>query len=49
MWYVMTPMERWIMPTEATQNQDGEVKTFLIPGKTGPNVGWLMVMDLVGT
>jgi hypothetical protein len=49
MWYVMTPMERWIMPTEATQNPDWAVKTSHILGKTGPNVGWLMGMGLVGT
>jgi hypothetical protein len=42
-------MERWIMPMEATQNPDGAVKMSLIPGKTGPNGGWLMVMGLAGT
>jgi hypothetical protein len=49
MWCVMTPTERWIMPTEATQNPDGAVKTSLIPGRTGLNDGWLTVMGLVGT
>jgi hypothetical protein len=44
----MTPMERWIIAMEATQSPVGEVKMSLIPGKIGPNGGWLMVMALVG-